>query len=50
MGYHEKGWIGIAIMEGYFTIKGMLIEFLQFLKLRIMLFHFTIISISNTVI
>ena len=48
-GYHENPF-GIKIMEGYFTMKGMLMKYLQFLKLRIMLFHFTIISIGNTVI
>ena len=33
-------------MEGCFIIKGMSI-YLQFLKLKIMLFHFTILSIGN---
>ena len=44
MGFHEKGWLEITI------IKGMLMIYLQFLKLKIILLHFTVILISNTVI
>ena len=46
----KRSGLGITITEGYFTIKGMLMIYLPFLKLRIILFHFTITSIGNTVI
>ena len=48
MGYHEKEWIKNCNYGGLFVIKGMTMIYLQFLKLKIMLFHFTIISIANT--
>ena len=48
MGYHKKGGLGITIMESCFITKGMSMIYLQFLKLKIMLLHFTIISIGNT--
>ena len=44
----KKSRLGITIMERCFIIKGMPMIYLQFLKLKIMLFHFTIISIGNT--
>ena len=46
----KKGGLGITIMEDYFTIKVMLMIYLQFLKLKFMLYHFKIISIGNTAI
>ena len=44
----KRSGLGITIMEGYFIIKGMSRIYLQFLKLKIMLFHFTIFSVGNT--
>ena len=44
----KRSGLGITIMEGCFVIKGMSMIYLQFLKLKIMLFHFTIISVGNT--
>ena len=44
----KRSGLGITIMEGCFIIKGMSMIYLQFLKLKIMLFHFTIISVGNT--
>ena len=44
----KRSGLVITIMEGYFIIKSMSKIYLQFLKLKIMLFHFTIISIGNT--
>ena len=44
----KRSGLVITIIAGYFIIKGMLRIYLQFLKLKVMLFHFTIISIGNT--
>ena len=44
----KRSGLGITIVEGCIIIKGMSMIYLQFLKLKIMLFHFTIISIGNT--
>ena len=44
----KRSGLGITIMEGCIIIKGMSMIYLQFLKLKIMLFHFKIISIGNT--
>ena len=44
----KRSGLGITVMEGCIIIKGMSMIYLQFLKLKIMLFHFTIISIGNT--
>ena len=43
----KRGGLGITIMEGCFIIKGMSLIYLQFLKLKIKLFHFTVISAGN---
>ena len=47
MGYHEEGWIKNYNYGGLFYLKGVLMIYLQFLKLKIMLLHFAIISIGN---
>ena len=44
----KRSKLGITIMEGCFIIKGMSMIYLQFLKLKIMLLHFVIISIGKT--
>ena len=52
MGFQQNGWTrncSYGIIRLYnFIIKGMLIIYLQILKLKILLFHFTIISIDIT--
>ena len=50
MGYHEMSGLEVTIMECCFILKGMLMIYMQFLKVKSMLFHFTIASIGNTVI
>ena len=47
MGYHEKEWIRNYNYGGLFYYKRY-VDNLQFLKLKIMLFYFTIISIDKT--
>ena len=44
----KRSGLGITITEGCIITKGMSMIYLQFLKLKIMLFHFTIIPIGNT--
>ena len=44
----KRGGLGITVMEGCLIIKDMSMIYLQFLKLNIMLSHFTITSIGNT--
>ena len=44
----KRSRLGITIMEGCFIIKGMSMIYFQFLKPKIMLFHFTITSMGKT--
>ena len=49
IGYREHEWIKNCNYEALLYLKGILMMHFQFMKLKIILFHLTVISMSNTV-